>query len=405
MITPAPLRAAAMAAALLLAGCGGSSVSVTPATPPAPPVAQVTRVDLLASSERGIESIAYRDGSAYLGLSNTPGAASQVLRTALPLKAGAAWSEMALGACSVGASGTMPPSAPTLRTLGSTLWLFQPWYDGGADAANEHALCALDAAGSFVPRDAALDVCAGGFCTKLSMSELKQAGKVLYSNAGGAPNLLASSDGGASWRAVLGQLDAMMCYHQKFEVIGERVLVGGECPLDMAYLRAYRLRADGLGLASQEPVSLSVPDLENRNIQFIARAGTTQRVFVGVEGGLLRSEDGGNTFKFVIEHPLAGGSAYPYIGAFLALPDKPDTFVVGGFDKASLKPYLAWSADGGARWTDISALLPGYAGTRPEASAAHVTSIGLDPQGRIVVTVNEETSARGRVLLLTLGQP
>ncbi|MFK3738203.1 hypothetical protein [Massilia sp. TN1-12] len=405
------------AAAIVLAACGGSDDPVAPpqATPARPPVAQVpqvTKVDVLATSASGIESIAYKDGQAYLGLSNSSSAGSSVLRTALPLKAGATWSAMPLGACGVAAAADTPLRAPTLRVLGATLWLFQPWYDGGTAAADEHALCALDTsagagagASAFVARDAGLKACYGEFCSTLSMTDLKQNGNVLYSNAGGAPNLLASNDGGNKWTAVLGQLDTMMCYHQSFEVVGDRVLVGGECPLDMAYVRAYRLRGDGLGLASEQALPVTLPDLENRNVQFISRIGTSQRVFIGVEGGLLRSDDGGQSFKFVIEQPLSGGTSYPYIGRLLAMPDKPDTIVAGGFDKATGKPYLAWSADGGAKWTDISALLPGYANAAGRTSAAMVTSLGLDPQGRIVVTVNEEEHAKGSVLLLTLGTP
>jgi hypothetical protein len=79
--------------------------------------------------------------------------------------------------------------------------------------------------------------------------------------------------------------------------------------------------------------------------------------------------------------------------------------VVGGFDKATGKPYLAWSADGGGKWSDISSLLPGYARTAADASPAEVTSISEDPQGRIIVTVNEHAGSDGRLLLLTLGRP
>jgi hypothetical protein len=387
----------------LAAGCGGSSTSGRPFTP-APP-AQTTRVELLASSTQGFDSLAYRDGKAYLAQSNTPTQASAVLTAALPLVAGARWNPLALGSCGLSkARDDEPARAPNLRLLGSTLWLFQPWYDSPAAAA-EPALCALDAgASSFAVRDAGLKACSGGYCSTLWMSDLKQPANVLYSNAGAGANLLASNDRGASWRVLLGQFDAMMCTHQAFHVLGDRVLVGGECPLDMAYLRAYPLRADGMALASSTPLAISVPNLENRNVQFIDAVPNTQRVFAGVEGGLLRSEDGGRSFKFVIEQPVEGNKSYPYIRAFLALRTQPDTVVVGGFDKATGKPYLAWSADGGAKWSDISSLLPGHARTAGDASPAEVTSISEDPQGRIVITVNEHAGSDGRLLLLTLAR-
>ena len=397
----------------LLAGCGGGGDAGLPVpTLPAPAPQQQTRVDLLASSARGFESLAYRDGKAYLTQSNTPAAPSALLSAALPLQAGMRFGEAPLGPCALPAAREGDPArAPSLRMLGTTLWLFQPWYDSIAPgAAAEPALCALETGSSaFATRDAALRACTGAYCSTLWMSDLKQSGNVLYTNAGAGANLLASNDRGASWRVLLGQFDAMICTHQAFHVVGDRVLVGGECPLDMAYLRAYQLRADGIGLASPLPLALTLPDLENRNVQFIDSVPGTQRVFAGVEGGLLRSEDGGRTFTFVIREPVEGNQRYPYIGAFLALSKQPDTLVVGGFDKATGKPYLAWSADGGGKWTDISSLLPGYGHTAGHAAddgaVAEVTSVGEDPQGRIVVTVNEKTHAEGRLLLLTLVKP
>lgn len=200
---------------------------------------------------------------------------------------------------------------------------------------------------------------------------------------------------------VLGQFDSMVCTHQAFQVVGDRLLVGGECPLDVAYVRAYRLGANG-GLASNTPLPVTLPALENRNVQFIEQVANTQRVFAGVEGGLLRSEDGGQSFKFVIQQPVEGAKAYPYIRAFLALAGKPDTLVVGGFDKANALPYLAWSADGGNKWTDISSLLPGHARSAGDSSFAEVSSLSQDPQGQVIVTVNLKDGSEGRVLRLTL---
>jgi hypothetical protein len=397
---------AAAAATLVLAACGGSGGDAGTA-PVTPPSQQATRVDVLSTSARGIESIAFKDSAAYMSVSNSAASASGVLKTALPLKADGSWTEMAPGACGMAkASDAAPTRAATVRLLGTTLWLFQPWYDSGtAAAAGEHSLCALDASAStFVPRDQALKVCYGSSCSPLWMTELKQNGKVLYTNAGAGTNVFASSDGGAKWQVLLGQFDSMMCTHSTFQVVGDRLLVGGECPLDFAFLRAYQLRADGQGLASPDPLPLTLPNLENRNVQFISQIGVSPRVFAGVEGGLLRSEDGGRNFKFVIEEALSGGKNYPYIRSLLSLSFKPDTIVVGGFDKATQKPYLAWSADGGSKWADISSLLPGYNRAAGSTATAQVTSVSEDPQGHIIVTVNEDEHAKGSVLLLTLGK-
>jgi hypothetical protein len=401
MIQHRPGPALAAVAALSLAGCGaGTSVPVKENT--------ATRVEVLATASRGIGNIAYKDGAAWLTLSNSAQAGSAVLKTTLPLDGASRWTEVQLGGCALpkqDASNTA--RTPLLRTLGSNLWLFQPAQERQQGQLGEHSLCTLSTTGpalTFAPRDQPLEHCLGNWCAPLAMSDLKLVGNRLYMNAGAGQNLFVSDDAAANWRVVLGQFDSMVCTHQAFQVVGDRLLVGGECPLDFAYVRAYRLGADGK-LASNAELPVALPKLDNRNVQFIEQVAGTQRVFAGVEGGLLRSEDGGQSFKFVIEKPIEGGKTYPYIRAFLALSGKPDTLVVGGFDKANALPYLAWSADGGATWTDISALLPGYARAAGDTALAEVSSLSQDPQGQVIVTVNLKGGSEGRVLLLTLGKP
>jgi hypothetical protein len=389
--------AVAAAAALLLAGCGAGS------TAPAGSDA-ATKIDVLATSTRGIGNIAYKDGAAWLTLSNSAQGGSAVMKTPLPIQVQSRWTEAPLGACALAKQDAAGMArTPMLRALGSSLWLFQTAQETRQGQAGEHSLCALDASGAFAARDQPLQSCIGDWCAPLAMNDLKLAGNRLYTNAGAGPNLFVSDNAAANWRVVLGQFDSMICTHQAFQVVGDRLLVGGECPLDAAYVRAYRLGADG-GLASTAELPVTLPPLENRNVQFIEQVANTQRVFAGVEGGLLRSEDGGQSFKFVIQQPVEGNKTYPYIRSFLAPAGKPDTIVVGGFDKANALPYLAWSADGGVTWTDISSLLPGYARAAGDTAFAEVTSLSQDPQGRVIVTVNLKGGSEGRVLLLTLGR-
>lgn len=391
------------ALAALLTACGGGSTTSSIETPSAP---TQTRIDLLASSVRGIESIAFRGNTAYVSLSNSQLDGTSVMKSTLPLQASSTWTDVALGSCALGTATEFTPTrAPRLKVLGSSVWLFQQWSDENSATKTEHSLCVLETGSTaFTPRDHGLQACAGGYCSTLWMTDLKQVGNRLFTNAGAGLNVFVSDDQGTSWRVLLGQFDSMICTHSAFNVVGDRVLVGGECPLDDAFLRAYPLTPD-VKLRSPTPVPLVLPVLENRNVQFIEPVPNSMRVFAGVEGGLLRSDDGGHTFKFVIQQPLSGTQNYPYIRSFLSLSSKPTTLVVGGFDKAAAKPYLAWSADSGDHWTDISSLLPGYSSVNGTPTLAEVTSVTEDPQGRIIVTVNEEANAKGRLLLLTLGQP
>jgi len=402
------------ACALLLAACGGSGNDVqAPLPPEAPPVAApppvaadpvTTKLELLSSTARVMDSMVFHGGSAYLSLANSATEGSAVLSAKLPLSAGSTWSPVGLGACAMGPVGDFIMRSPKLKMVDGDMWLMQPWADT-PEASDGHSTCTLVAnTASFMPRDGDLRSCNPYYCETLSMQDLKGANNRLYSNAGAGNNLLTSKDKGATWQVIRGSKESQMCYPSKFHVLGDRVLVGGECPLDMAFVEAYRLTGDGGALASEDKLPVSLPEMENRNVQFIESVPNTQTVFVGVEGGLLRSLDNGNSFKFVIHEPLSDGKGYPYIGAFLPLKGKPDTLVVGGFDKMHGRPYLAWSKDGGSTWTDISKMVLGYERTNEdEYSTPSVAALTQDPEGRIIVVTNERADGQGRLMQLTLG--
>lgn len=193
-------------------------------------------------------------------------------------------------------------------------------------------------------------------------------------------------------------MESDACTHCAFRIVGQRLLTDGECPLDIAFLRAYPLAGDGVSLDSDQPLPLVLPALDNRKVQFIGEAGG--RVFAAMEGALLRSTDGARSFQFVIRQPLQA-AAYPYIGSMLALRNRPEIVLAAGFDKASGKPYLAMSTDGGGRWADLSASLPGYERAGFEGTT-QVSSLVQDPLGRILLTLNLDQDVRGRLVLLTL---
>ena len=392
------------ACALLLAACGGSSDNPAPAPAPVAAAPVATKLETLSSTARVMDSVVFSGGSAYLSLANSATEGSAVVSARLPLTATSSWTPVGLGACAMGPIGDFIQRSPKLKMVGGDMWLMQPWADT-PEASDGHSTCSLAPNGAmFVARDQDLRTCNPYFCETLSMQDLKLANNRLYSNAGAGNNLLTSKDKGTTWQVIRGSKDSQMCYPTKFHVLGERVLVGGECPLDMAFVEAYRLTADGGALASEDKLPLTLPDMENRNVQFIESVPESQMVFVGVEGGLLRSTDNGNSFKFVIHEPLSGGKSYPYISAFLPLRGKVGTIVIGGFDKMHGRPYLAWSEDSGASWKDISTLVPGYERkTDDEYSTPSISALSQDPDGRIIVVTNERADSQGRLMQLTLG--
>jgi hypothetical protein len=208
-------------------------------------------------------------------------------------------------------------------------------------------------------------------------------GAILLTNAGGGRNLLASRNNGKTWTVLDGSFGRQACYHGKFLVLGDRVFMGGECPLDDAYLLTARLRPDFSGFVSA-PVAVDAPELSNRNVQFITASPRTGVLFAGVEGGLLRSTDGGKRWHFVIEYTL-DSDRYPYVQALSAIGAKDD-LLVGGFDKPNGSAFLAYSRDGGRSWTDATKSL--LAASR----ATEVSFIDTEPGGRVILGAWDEQS-------------
>ncbi|QYF93432.1 glycoside hydrolase [Massilia sp. PAMC28688] len=379
-------------AAVLLTAC------TVPAAPPAPALPHPHgRVDVLLSHERGMGSIAFDARHTYLALANSATSGSAILRGGTVLNRATVWRSVDLGDCILGpARSGAPLRTPVLARLAGSIYLFQP-LTGGVD---ERSLCKLERPYEwFAPRDEALRMCRDTTCTRLWMTQLALAGGALLSNAGGGINVLASADDGRSWRALLGELAQHGCSHASFTVSGRRLLVGGACAQDASYLKAYRLGGDG-SLASSQALPVALPPLGQHRLKLLQRAGSPGTVFAGVAGGLLRSTDHGENFHFVILHPPQS-AAFPTISSVLALRKRPQVLVAAGADHVSGKPYLAVSRDGGARWTDLSNILPGHDGAGPGGAA--VTSLAQDPAGRVLLTLNLQPQSQGRLLMLTLG--
>jgi hypothetical protein len=244
----------------------------------------------------------------------------------------------------------------------------------------EHTLVrSRDQAMTFESVDAGLFACVvAPECGYLVPRKISFAPDRIFASAGG--NVLVTGNDGATWNVLAGATSdgkpAPQTCPVIYERIGERLLFGGECPLDFGYLARGTLRADLLEWA-EEPARLTAPEMENRNVQFIRHAGNGV-VFAGVEGALLKSTDGGESYRYVIHHGL-DSSRYPYISQFVMTAR---VAVVGGFDKGSSVAYLAYSRDGGESWIDLSALV---------ASASMVSMLAVDADGRILVATYDGT--------------
>lgn len=220
-------------------------------------------------------------------------------------------------------------------------------------------------------------------------------------------NLLVAKQGTTDWKVLIGSTvngkpAAQMCpiAHER---IGTRIIAGSECPLDIAWI--------GSGVLNEDLLDWSVPfsqrgtitpPLSNRMIQFVKHIGGDV-VYAGAEGALLKSTDGGRSFRFVVYHSIAeqfgyltppAVPRYPYIQQLVVSSRQPGLVVAGGFDKASQSAaYLAYSTNGGETWRDVSELVSGRL----------VSLLAEDADGRILVGVTDGIlTAATRLSLFTL---
>ena len=211
----------------------------------------------------------------------------------------------------------------------------------------------------------------------------------IFVSAGG--NVIVTGDDGATWKVLHGATSTGKPEPQTcpvtYERIDGRMLLGGECPLDFGYLASGTLRPDLLDWVSA-PVRLTSPEMENRNVQLIRDLGNGI-VLAGIEGALMKSTDGGATFHYVIHYDISDSEKYPYIGHLAASSLHNGLLVIGGFDKANLRAYLAYSPDYGVTWVDVSSLVQ---------NATFVSTLAEDADGRMLVAAYGD----GRLALLQL---
>lgn len=241
-------------------------------------------------------------------------------------------------------------------------------------------------------------------CDYLVPHELAISDGRMFLEASG--NLLVAKEGTTDWKLLIGSTSngtpaAQICplTHDR---IGSRVLAGSECPLDIAWIGSGELNEELLEwvvpFSSRGAVT---PALGNRMVQFIRHVGGDV-VYSGVEGALLKSTDGGRSFRYVVYHPLDRTDAtgyvvppamrrYPYIQQLMVSSRTPQLVIAGGFDKANEgAAYLAYSTNGGESWRDVSEVVPGRL----------VTLLVEDADGRILVGVTDEMEIAAKRLSL-----
>ena len=264
----------------------------------------------------------------------------------------------------------------------------------------DHGLLRLSSDGaSIVPLDEALVSCYETHCQYMTGSEARFVDDRIYYAAGG--NLLVSADRGETWKALVGFLEPAACYDPSFEVSGSTLLLGGECPLDIAWIRRATLTAEGDALAGELTEAIT-PYLENRNIQFIRQMPGSAIVFAGIEGAILRSTDAGASYEFVHHYLIEGTSEgkYPYVGSLLAPSRAPGVLLAGGFDKAKEADaaWLAISLDGGTTWRDRSVALHQPDGFTPDT----LSFLEEDSAGRILAGLVDLETRRLRIVELSV---
>ncbi|HEY0144521.1 MAG TPA: hypothetical protein VGF48_26795 [Thermoanaerobaculia bacterium] len=245
-------------------------------------------------------------------------------------------------------------------------------------------LRSTDRGATFTSLSENLKDCSLGPCEYLAGDDIAFAENRIFVNAGG--NLLVSGDDGASWTILYGlpgsdgKPAAQLC-PVEFQRVGERMLLGGECPLDVAWLSAGTLRPDLLGWAEQ-PRAVNTPWMENRNIQFIRHLGGDEWL-VAIEGAILKSSDNGASFRWVMHEDIDTHDFYPYLWEFLQPAAYPDLLIAAGFDKKEARAHLLYSPDRGESWINASHLLG------PTTFPSAVTNLTVDADGRLLAVVHD----------------
>ena len=271
-----------------------------------------------------------------------------------------------------------------LYTSGGSLFVLKESVANPNGTATDHSFLRSDDHGAtFVPLDNGLQECLSGSCEFLAPTEAIFKNGLIFINAGAGQNLFVTANNGASWTPLLGSFHRMIGGYQAFELIDNRIVVGGDS-LDDGYIKRGTLRPDYLGW-EEPPASAAAPDLQNRGALVIKAKPDTTDIYAAVAGGLLKSTDGGQNFRYVVGYSMYG-SVCPFIKDIIFPSHAPNVVVVAGRDPEN--PFLAYSKDNGETWLDISAKVRSMVSDPGRGtSASSIDFLSEDANGQIFAGV------------------
>ena len=161
------------------------------------------------------------------------------------------------------------------------------------------------------------------------------------------------------------------------------MVVGGDS-LDDGYLRTGTLNADMLTW-DQPPANVAAPDLQGRPTLVVKTKPNSSDEYAAVVGGLLKSTDGGQNFRYVVSYSMYG-SLCPFIKDIMFPSHAPNVVVIAGRDPEH--PFLAYSKDNGETWLDISAKVRSMVSdTGTGSSTSSIDFLSEDTNGQIFAGV------------------
>ena len=229
------------------------------------------------------------------------------------------------------------------------------------------------------------------YCSPLASGVMaRKVGDTIYYSAGNYPNLFATKDRGRTWHTVLGEKSDRSAMAATFDIDGARLLVTADVN-DDGHFEKYTLTADRLHVVSARGADV-VPGLGYRQGYFFARRAGEKRTFVGMEGGVVRSDAQGDQWRFVMEKET-------FITSLAFLDDK--RVVVAGNPKTGGTPTMALSGDDGTTWSDVTPKLEAaIRAIDPRVSFRDVAVRGLGraPNGKVymVYTVTPPAGSRSK---------